>query len=313
MKQVTVLGGSGFLGSALVAQLSAANYSVNVLTRRREASKHLTLLPNVQVIECDVLDARALNAELKNSDIVVNLIGILHESKKCSFDKMHVQLPQKVADLCVKVGIKRLIHMSALQASTTAPSAYLRSRGAGEEAVSAYKNVLNLTIFRPSVIFGRGDSFFSLFANLVKYLPIIALAKPNAKFQPVWVEDVAKAITLSLENIDTYNQTYELAGPRVYTFKSLIEFVMVVLGKTRPIIGLNDTLSYAQAFAMELLPVKLMTRDNVKSMEVDSVSNSPFPALFGFEPTAMEVVVPEYLGDDTPRASYEGFRSSAGR
>ena len=313
MKQVTVLGGSGFLGSALVAQLSAANYSVNVLTRRREASKHLTLLPNVQVIECDVLDARALNAELKNSDIVVNLIGILHESKKCTFDKMHVQLPQKVADLCVKAGIKRLIHMSALQASTTAPSAYLRSRGAGEEAVSAYKNVLNLTIFRPSVIFGRGDSFFSLFANLVKYLPIIALAKPNAKFQPVWVEDVAKAITLSLENIDTYNQTYELAGPRVYTFKSLIEFVMVVLGKTRPIIGLNDTLSYAQAFAMELLPVKLMTRDNVKSMEVDSVSNSPFPALFGFEPTAMEVVVPEYLGDDTPRASYEDFRSSAGR
>ena len=313
MKQVTVLGGSGFLGSALVAQLSAANYSVNVLTRRREASKHLTLLPNVQVIECDVLDARALNAQLKNTDIVVNLIGILHESKKCSFDKMHVQLPQKVADLCVKAGIKRLIHMSALQASTTAPSAYLRSRGAGEEAVSAYKNVLNLTIFRPSVIFGRGDSFFSLFANLVKYLPIIALAKPNAKFQPVWVEDVAKAITLSLENIDTYNQTYELAGPRVYTFKSLIEFVMVVLGKTRPIIGLNDTLSYAQAFAMELLPVKLMTRDNVKSMEVDSVSNSPFPALFGFEPTAMEVVVPEYLGDDTPRASYEGFRSSAGR
>lgn len=313
MKQVTVLGGSGFLGSALVAQLSAANYSVNVLTRRREASKHLTLLPNVQVIECDVLDARALNAQLKNTDIVVNLIGILHESKKCSFDKMHVQLPQKVADLCVKAGIKRLIHMSALQASTTAPSAYLRSRGAGEEAVSAYKNVLNLTIFRPSVIFGRGDSFFSLFANLVKYLPIIALAKPNAKFQPVWVEDVAKAITLSLENIDTYNQTYELAGPRVYTFKTLIEFVMVVLGKTRPIIGLNDTLSYAQAFAMELLPVKLMTRDNVKSMEVDSVSNSPFPALFGFEPTAMEVVVPEYLGDDTPRASYEGFRSSAGR
>ena len=313
MKQVTVLGGSGFLGSALVAQLSAANYSVNVLTRRREASKHLILLPNVQVIECDVLDARALNAELKNTDMVVNLIGILHESKKCSFDKMHVQLPQRVADLCVKAGVKRLIHMSALQASTTAPSAYLRSRGAGEEAVNAYKNALNLTIFKPSVIFGRGDSFFSLFANLVKYLPVIALAKPNAKFQPVWVEDVAKAMVLSLENTDTYHQTYELAGPRVYTFKSLIEFVMVVLGKTRPIIGLNDTLSYAQAFAMELLPVKLMTRDNVKSMEVDSVTNAPFPAIFGFAPTAMEVVVPEYLGDDTPRANYDRFRSNAGR
>lgn len=313
MKQVAVLGGSGFVGSALVAQLSNANYHVKVLTRRREASKHLILLPNVEVVECDVTDASALYSALENSDIVVNLIGILHETKKGAFQRTHVDLPQKVADLCVKAGIKRLIHMSALQASTNAPSAYLRSRGAGEAAVSAYKDALHLTIFKPSVIFGRGDSFFSLFANLVKYLPVIALAKPNAQFQPVWVEDVAKAITLSLENIDTYNQTYELAGPRVYTFKSLIEFVMVVLGKTRPIIGLNDTLSYAQAFAMELLPVKLMTRDNVKSMEVDSVSSAPFPAIFGLVPTAIEVIVPEYLGDANPRASYDGFRSNAGR
>ena len=127
------------------------------------------------------------------------------------------------------------------------------------------------------------------------------------------MEDVAKAIVLSLENIDTYGQIYELAGPRVYTFKSLIQFVMLVLGKTRPIIGLNDSWSYAQAFAMELLPVKLMTRDNVKSMEVDNVSNAPFPVVFGFAPTSIEAIVPEYLGDDTPRANYEHFRSSAGR
>lgn len=313
MKQVTVLGGSGFVGSALVAQLSAAGYSVNVLTRRFETSKHLTLLPHVQLTECDITDANALTKVLQQSEIVINLVGILHENKHLTFHQIHVALPQYLADLCVKAGVKRLIHMSALQASTSAPSAYLQSRGAGEQAVTAFKNRLNFTIFRPSVIFGRGDSFFNLFAKLVQYLPVIALAKPDAKFQPVWVEDVCRAITLSLENSDTYGQTYELAGPRVYTFKSLIQFVMLVLGKTRPIIGLNDTLSYAQAFAMELLPIKLMTRDNVKSMEVDSVTHAPFPAVFGFSPTAMEAVVPEYLGDDTPRAHYERFRSSAGR
>ena len=313
MKQITILGGTGFVGSALVAQLSSAGYRVKVLTRRREASKHLILLPNVEVLECNILDEIALTLALKQTDIVINLVGILHQSKKLTFNKMHVEFPQKVAQLCVSLNIKRLIHMSALKAHVKAPSAYLQSRGAGEAAVSTYQNQLNLTIFRPSVIFGRGDSFINLFANLVKYLPVIALAKPKAKFQPVWVEDVAKAIMLSLENADTYNQTYELAGPGVYTFKALIEFVMVVLGKTRPIIGLNDTLSYAQAFAMELLPVKLMTRDNIKSMEVDSVTNAPFPAIFGFAPSALEVVVPEYLGDDNPRARYDRFRSNAGR
>ncbi len=313
MKQVTVLGGSGFVGSALIAQLSTAGYQIQVLTRRREVGKHLTLLPNVSLLECNILDETALTKALSNTDIVINLVGILHESKKCTFKKMHVDLPQKVAQICVQLGIKRLIHMSALQASTSAPSAYLQSRGAGEQAVEASQQALNLTIFRPSVVFGRGDSFISLFANLIKYLPAIALAKPNAKFQPVWVEDVAKAISLSLENNETYAKTYELAGPRVYTFKALLEFVMVVVGKTRPIIGLNDKLSYVQAFAMELLPIKLMTRDNIKSMEVDNVSLEPFPAVFGFVPTALEVIVPEYLNDDTPRANYDRFRSSAGR
>ena len=167
------------LGSALVAQLSAADYSVNVLTRRREAGKHLTLLPNVQVIECDIMESNALNKILKHSDIVVNLVGILHENKKLTFNKIHVEFPQYLANLCVKAGIKRLINMSALQASTSAASVYLQSRGAGENVLGAFKNELNLTIFRPSVIFGRGDSFFSLLANLVRYLPVIALAKPQ--------------------------------------------------------------------------------------------------------------------------------------
>jgi NADH dehydrogenase len=203
--------------------------------------------------------------------------------------------------------------MSALQAAVDAPSAYLRSKAAGENAVVAEAGDTRITIFRPSVIFGRGDSFLNLFANLVKLMPVIALAKPDARFQPVWVEDVAQAFVNSLDNPATQGKVYELGGPRIYTLRELIEFVVFVLGKKRKVVGLNDKLSYYQAYMLEKMPIKLMTRDNLASMEVDSVANGEFPAVFGFKPTALEAVVPEYLANDTPRAAYDRFRGLAGR
>lgn len=313
LKEISVLGGSGFVGSAIVAKLDAAGYSVKVFTRRSERAKHLILLPNVQVVECAVLDYQALNSALRGSDAVINLIGILHQSRRISFNTMHHQLPAQLAKICADLGIKRLVHMSSLGASKEAPSQYLRSKAAGEAALSALQDKLNITIFKPSIIFGRGDSFINLFAKLIKLLPVVLLAKPNAKFQPVWVEDVASCFVHSLENIDTYGQTYELAGPKAYTFRELVQTVMDTLCIQRPIIGLNDTLSYAQAFMMELLPIKLMSRDNVRSMEVDSVSATPFPTIFDVTPTALEVIIPEYLVNQTPRGAYDRFRSSAAR
>ena len=313
LKEVCVLGGSGFVGSAIVAKLDAAGYQVKVLTRRREAAKYLFLLPNVQVEECNVLDYQALNATLRGADAVINLIGILHQSHHVTFNTMHHQLPAQLAKICADLDIKRLVHMSSLGAGKDAPSQYLRSKAAGEASLLALHNKLNITIFKPSIIFGRGDSFINLFASLIKLMPAIMLVKPNAKFQPVWVEDVASCFVNSLENTDTYGKTYELAGPKVYTFRELIQTVMDTLRIKRPIIGLNDTLSYAQAFMLELLPIKLMSRDNVRSMEVDSVSAQPFPAIFGVSPTALEVIIPEYLVDQTPRGAYDRFRSSASR
>lgn len=313
IKKICVLGGSGFVGSALVAKLDAAGYSVAVLTRRRDSAKHLSLLPNVSLVECNVLDELALISALRGADAVINLIGILHQSRRLSFDVLHHQLPARLAKICEDLGIKRLLHMSSLQADKNAPSQYLRSKAAGEAAILALQQKLNITIFRPSVIFGRGDSFINLFAKLIKFLPVVMLAKPNAKFQPIWVEDVASSFVASIENTATYGQTYELAGPKIYTFRQLVQKVMDTLGIQRPIIGLNNALSYAQAFMMELLPVKLMSRDNVRSMEVDSVSHQPFPAVFGVEPTALEVVIPEYLVDLTSRGAYDRFRGSAAR
>jgi uncharacterized protein YbjT (DUF2867 family) len=313
INHVCVLGGSGFVGSAIVHQLSVAGFMVKVLTRRRESSKHLILLPNVQVVECDIMDDAALSEQIKGSDAVINLIGILHESGKLNFETMHVRLPEHVAKICVAQSVKRLLHMSALEAGTKAPSAYLRSKAAGESVLKHYAKQLHITIFKPSVIFGRGDSFINLFAHIVKWMPVIFLAKPNAKFQPIFVEDVARAFVASLENVDTFNQSYELAGPKVYSLKALVQYVADTLGVSRTIIGLSDGLSYLQAFALELLPAKLMTRDNIRSMEVDSISKTPFPSAFGFAPTCLEAVVPQYLVNDTYRARYQQFRGLSGR
>lgn len=313
MKEICVLGGSGFVGSAIVAKLDAAGYAVKVLTRRRDAAKHLFLLPNVQVVECNVQDYQALNSALRGVDAVINLIGVLHQSRQHSFNAMHHQLPAQLAKICVDLNIKRLLHMSSLRAGKNAPSQYLRSKGAGEAALLEYQHQLNITIFRPSIIFGRGDSFINLFASLVKNLPIVVLAKPNAKFQPVWVEDVASCFVSSIENTVTYGHTYELAGPSVYRFHELVKTVMATLQIKRLIIGLNDSFSYFQALVMEFLPVKLMSRDNIRSMEVDSVSDQPFPNAFNLVPTSLESIIPQYLVDQTPRGAYDRFRRFAAR
>jgi uncharacterized protein YbjT (DUF2867 family) len=315
IRKVCVLGGSGFVGSHVVHRLSAAGYEVKVLTRRRERAKHLILLPNVQVEECDVFFDAALQRAVSGCDAVINLIGILHESRGRSFDKVHADLPQRIAAACQAAGIRRLLQMSALQASAGAPSKYLRSRARGEAAVmqAAHAESLKVTIFRPSVIFGRGDSFLNMFARIARLFPVIVLARPEARFQPVFVENVAQAFVLSLENTETFGEVYNLCGPRVYTQRELVRYVIDTLGVRRVVIGLNDRLSYLQACMMELLPVKLMTRDNYYSMKVDSVCDCGFPEVFNLQPTALEAVVPEYLTDDTPRSAYLKFRTLAGR
>lgn len=313
IKKICVLGGSGFVGSSVVAKLDEAGYEVTVLTRRRDAAKHLFLLPKVKVVECNVMQDAALEAALKGADAVINLIGVLHQHGRVSFDAMHHQLPARVASICNALGIRRLLHMSSLQASRNAPSAYLRSKAAGEAALQAFSDRLDITVFRPSIIFGRHDSFINLFATLIRYLPAILLAKPNAQFQPVWVEDVASAMVASIPLAETHGQVYELAGPRVYRFRELVVQIMTTLGLKRPVIGLSDKLSYAQAFMMELMPVKLMSRDNVRSMEVDSVSEHPFPPVFGIVPASMEAIIPEYLVDHNQRGKYDRFRSAAAR
>jgi NADH dehydrogenase len=311
INDVCVIGGSGFVGRHVAHQLCARTYRVTIPTRDRERVKDTLIpLPTADVITADVHDEETLMRLMRGCGAVVNLVGVLHNGRrKQSFAQAHVELARKVVDACKRTGIRRLVHVSALNADPAGASAYLRTKGEAEKIVR--ESGLDWTIFRPSVIFGREDRFLNLFAKLQSVLPVILLASPKAKFQPVYVEDVAAAIVESVARLDSFGQTYELAGPKTYTLRELVEYVGRVTGHRRPIVGLGPTLSYLQAYAMELAPGKLMSRDNVKSMKVDSVSQSPLP--FGMTPTALEAVAPTWLAQRTPRDRYNLFRDRAHR
>lgn len=308
--RILVLGGTGFVGRHVVANLVAAGHRVVVPTRSRERGKHLLLLPTVELVETDVHDPAHLADLAAGIDAVVNLVGILHEGSRATFERAHVELARNVVETCRRAGVQRLVHMSALGASRDAPSRYLRSKGQAQEIVESSDRAW--TIFRPSVIFGRGDSFVGLFAKLLRWMPVVLLAAPEAKFQPVHVNDVARCIAASVADRRTHAQAYELCGPKVYTLRQIVAWVAETTGHVRPIIGLGPALSRAQAALLELSPVKLLTRDNLASMRVDATCAAPFPAIFGVEPASLEAVVPEYLAPASIRSPFDGYRARAG-
>ena len=307
---VAVLGGSGFVGRHLCQALAAAGYRVRVPTRDRErAKKQLILLPTADVAVVDVHDPRALAEFLRGTEAVINLIGVLHGGRGTgSFQAAHVELARGVVEACRKAGVRRLLHMSALRAAENAPSAYLRSKAEAEAVVRG--SGLDWTIFRPSVIFGHDDSFLNLFAGILRLFPVVLLGSPHARFQPVFVDDVAAAFEKALPDLGSHGKSYELCGTRVYTLRQLVEFTAATTGHRRPIIGLSDSLSWLQALVMEYLPVKLLTRDNMLSMKVDSVCDAPLP--FGIEAGALEALAPAWLARQTPRGHYQRFRAQRG-
>lgn len=289
MKNILLIGGTGFLGSALASRLAKADFCVTLPTRRPERARHLAVLPPARIVQADVHDEATLAQLMIGQDAVISLVGIL----KGNFQRAHAELPGKIARTAKAAGISRLLHVSALAAATDAPSNYLRSKAAGEAALrAAYPEA---TIFQPSVIFGRGDSFLSLFAGLLKLAPVVPLACADARFQPVWIEDVVSAVIASLDHPESRGQTYPLCGPHAYTLKQLVAYAGQVSGHPRLIIGLPFAFSILQAFLMEFLPKGPMTRDNVWSMQVPSVCPAGCTLPFGLKATPLEAIAPLYL------------------
>jgi len=313
-----VVGGSGFVGRHLVAALAARGARVTVPTRRRERAKHLILLPTVEVLECDAGDERVLARLARGRDAVINLTGVLHSRRGRErgpndygpdFASAHVELPLALVSACRDAGVRRLLHMSALGASPSAPSEYLRSKGVGERAVLDADD-LSTCVFRPSVIFGPDDHFLNLFATLARWSLVLPLACPEARFQPVYVGDVVSAFLGALGSRDARG-SYDLGGPKEYTLRELVKVVCRITGRTRLVIGLPEAIAWLQAAVMERLPGPLITRDNLRSMQVPNVTASPLP--FGLAPTALEAAAPSWLAPAGPRERYPVLRWRARR
>ncbi len=313
MFDILVLGGTGFVGRSvcekLVERSEGASGNIVVPTRRVARAKHVQLLPTVQVVEADLNDDARLAQLVAGRDAVINLVAILH-GNEAAFGKVHVELPRRLAQACRNAGVRRVVHVSALGASPTAPSRYLRSKAAGETALRAAD--LDLTVLRPSVIFGEHDRFLNLFATLQAVLPVMPLAGAQSRYQPVWVEDVAAAIVRCLDQPATIGQVIECAGPAQYTLRQLVQLAGRLSGHPRPVIGLPASLGCAQAMALELLPGEpMMSRDNIDSMRVPNVATGQHPGLdsLGIRPAALEAVAPGYLGRDQGPARLDPWRA----
>ncbi len=308
---IAILGGSGFVGSRLCARLARDGHTLRVLTRHRERHRDLLVLPTVEVMEGSPHDPATLDPFVAGCDVVINLVGILNERghNGSGFERAHVELPRKVIEACRRHGIKRLLHMSALGADAEhGASHYQRSKGRGEQLVLAAAD-LNVTTFRPSVIFGPGDSFLRRFAGLLRITPLMfPLACPTARFQTVYVGDVVECYARALDDPRTWGHSYDLCGPRVYTFLELVRYTAAVSGAARRIIPLPDWASRLQAEIFEWLPGKPFSRDNYLSTRHANVCSGPFPAIFAITPTPLEAIAPYYLGKAGKRQQYERLR-----
>lgn len=295
--KICILGGTGFVGHHITADLVDLGHRVTILSHRRQRHRDMLVWPTVGLREGDVYDPEFLKRQFRGMDAVINLVGILNERghRGKGFERAHVRLVESISTAVQATGTPRLVHMGALNASTDAPSHYLRTKARGEEIAHAIPRC-DVTSFRPSVIFGPDDTFTNRFAQLLRSIPwLFPLAKPEARMQPIHVDDVAQCFVRSLTRHDTFGLSYNLGGPKVYTLHEIVGFINEVIGAQRRIVPLRDWQSRLQAMFLEWAPGKPFSLDNLRSLEVDSICREPCPLPFGIEPRSMEAAVPVYL------------------
>src|SRR3984957_4775507 len=315
-QSIAVLGGTGFLGTRLVARLIKDGRRVTVLSRDREQHKHLLVLPGLTLENCEVYSPAQLSERFRGKDVVINLVGILNERGfgGAGFRRAHTELTQCVLLAARSAGVTRLLQVSALKAALDAPSYYLRSKGEAERLIREGSAALDWTIFQPSVMFGPGDSFLNRFAGLLAALPAaFPLAKPNARFQPVLVDDVIEAMLRCLHGGASSRQTYELGGPQVYSLREIVGLVAKLTGHRRWIVGLPDFAARIQALVMDFVPGRPFSSDNYRSLTIDSVCSEDGFARLGIQPQSMVASARQYLGALEDNARLSQNRASTGR
>lgn len=309
-QKIIVLGGTGFVGRSLVHALQAAGHRVDVLSRNRELQRELGVYPDVRTLSTNVYDGAALARRFAGADVVVNLVGVLQNNGfgGKDFQHAHVALTETVIAAMKQAGVPRLLQMSSLRAGE-GDSHYLRSRGQAEAKVKA--SGLAWTLFQPSVIFGPGDGLFCRFAPLLKIAPVLPLARAGARFQPVYVKDVASAFVRALERPDSVGKIYPLVGPKTLSLAELVRWTAQILGVRRLVLPLPGLFGYLQGLAFDPLPagLKPFSSDNYKSLALDSVSERNGLTELGIRPTPMELVVPEYIGRSEHQRDLDRYRA----
>ena len=293
--RIVLIGASGFFGEYLLRELVRNKHQCVVLTRSTARRSTLNLLPGVNLVQADVHDTKVLEEQFSGADAVISMAGILNESggDGKGFRKVHVELVKGIISACKAAGVSRILHVSALNAGK-GKSHYLNTKGEAERLLLGATE-LNVSIFQPSVIFGSGDQFFNRFASMLQLMPVLPMACPKSRLQPVFAGDVADVMLASLDDPMTWGKRYELAGPQSYSLKELVQWTASAIGKRSLIIGLPAPLSATMAKLMDFVPGKPFSWDNYQSLQTDNVSNENGFAYFGIEPRSIELEVPYYL------------------
>jgi len=315
-RNVCLIGGTGFVGRSIAGLLIRQGHAVRIPTRNRQRNRRLLVLPGVDVRQANIFDENALRQLLHGCDAAINLVGILNEKAHdgSGFKLVHVDLTEKLIRACQDTGVRRFIQMSALKANADrGPSHYLRTKGQAEQTIKNLSGEeIDYTIFRPSVIFGEEDSFINRFASLLRVSPLLPLAQLEARFAPVFVEDVALAFAKALTDSDTYEQTYELCGPDIYSLAEILQFIKTELGLKRAIIPLPVALGRVQAWIADyLIPGKPFSLDNLRSLSLANVCSEDGLSKLGIEPRSMQTIARAYIKRQPNRLSRS--RQTTGR
>ncbi|WP_338549547.1 complex I NDUFA9 subunit family protein [Roseovarius phycicola] len=317
---VTIYGGSGFVGRYIARRLAKSGWRVRVAVRRPNEAMHVKpygVVGQVEPVFCNIRDDDSVRSVMQGADAVVNCVGTFDKGGKNNFEAVQHHGAERIARIAAEEGVGRMVHISSIGADETSDSLYSQSKAKGEAAVLSH--MPGAVILRPSVVFGPEDQFFNRFAGLTRFGPVLPVVGADTKFQPVYVDNVAEAVAMSVEG-NAASGVYELGGPDVNTFRELMQHMLRVIRRRRLILNIPFWAANAMATGMEavqfltggLVPPQI-TRDQVRSLRVDNVAQEGAKTLadLGIRPVAIEAVIPDYLWRFRPAGQYEALKESA--